>query len=59
MMRIYFLKFTSGSISVYYGWRYHCLIDSGVTNCVYDNIVEYPIGEQPTSILEKGVRLKL
>ncbi|CAM0135422.1 unnamed protein product [Umbelopsis sp. WA50703] len=43
MMRIYFLKFTSGSISVYYGWRYHCLIDSGVTNCVYDNIVEYPI----------------
>lgn len=42
-MRIYFLKFTSGSISVYYGWRYHCIIDSGATNCVYDSVIQYPL----------------
>ncbi|KAG2175334.1 hypothetical protein INT44_007822, partial [Umbelopsis vinacea] len=43
MLRIYFLKFTSGAIEVYYGWRYHCIVQAGQTACYFDNVILYPI----------------
>jgi hypothetical protein len=49
MRHIYFLKMSSGSIDIYFGWRYHCVLESGQTNCFFDNVIEYPLGNYVAS----------